>query len=59
MLDSDVVNLIDDLMYRLKVSYVKESLADEFYKVLKTFVKTHGLDSDPHLFASLPVQKKE
>lgn len=54
--DKDAVQVIDELMYRLKFVAKSDNnpIATALWKGLNELVKSGGLGSDPHSFASLP-----
>jgi hypothetical protein len=50
--DSDLVATINDLKHFLKAGQPYSALRAEFSDLLNNFIADHGLDSDPHAFAT-------
>lgn len=57
--EDDLVNILDELSYQLKICDKRTELIKEFEIVLKKFLNDWELDQDQHMFAVLPKKNKE
>ncbi len=53
--DEALVQIIDELKYRLKARRINEfNMLEDFNLFLNSFIEKWYLDSDKHIFATLP-----
>jgi len=50
--DETLVNVVDELLYRLKVGH-KSDMTSHLVFLMRGFAVKYGLDSDPHNFATM------
>ena len=51
--DKDLVRIIDELKYKIKGS-PQTHMIFHFNNILNDFIDDYNLDTDPHMFATLP-----
>ena len=57
--DETLVEIIDEIKFRLKISLPYSKMRDDFNNLLNQFISKWNLDEDQHNFASLPKNYKE